>query len=49
MVEFARHRQTSIGGFEGAPQMGEHLASSYAMINALMIIGTKQSYSIINR
>lgn len=37
------------GGFGGGPGQLPHLAATYAAVNALVTIGTKQAYRIINR
>lgn len=41
--------QASEGGFGGGPGQYPHLASTYAAVNALCIIGTKEAYNVINR
>ncbi|KAI7850021.1 terpenoid cyclases/protein prenyltransferase alpha-alpha toroid [Circinella umbellata] len=37
------------GGFSGGPDQIPHLATTYAAINSLAIIGTKEAYDVINR
>lgn len=37
------------GGFGGGPGQISHLASTYAAVNCLMIIGTEKAYKIIDR
>ncbi|XP_075555016.1 farnesyl transferase beta subunit [Dermacentor variabilis] len=37
------------GGFSGGPGQQAHLAPTYAAVNALSILGTKEAYKVINR
>ncbi|KAF9979250.1 hypothetical protein BGZ73_002518 [Actinomortierella ambigua] len=37
------------GGFAGGPGQNAHVATTYAAVNALMIIGTKEAYDVIDR
>ncbi|CAK9824798.1 Protein farnesyltransferase subunit beta [Anthophora retusa] len=41
--------QSPEGGFGGGPGQYPHLASTYAAVNALCIIGTPQAYQVIDR
>lgn len=41
--------QSPDGGFGGGPGQHPHLASTYAAVNALCIIGTQEAYEIIDR
>jgi len=41
--------QSPTGGFGGGPGQDAHLATTYAAINTLAIIGTKEAYDVINR
>ncbi|XP_058805453.1 protein farnesyltransferase subunit beta [Phymastichus coffea] len=49
IVDFLARCQTSEGGFGGGPGQYPHLAATYAAVNALCIIGTKEAYDVINR
>lgn len=49
VVDFLRHCQNPTGGFGGGPGQYSHLAPTYAAVNALVIIGTKEAYDAINR
>ncbi|XP_031787565.1 protein farnesyltransferase subunit beta isoform X3 [Nasonia vitripennis] len=49
VVIFLAKCQDPEGGFGGGPGQYPHLASTYAAVNALCIIGTKEAYSVINR
>lgn len=49
IVDFLRHCQNPKGGFGGGPGQYPHLAPTYAAVNALVIIGTKEAYDAINR
>ena len=49
IIEFLRHCQNPTGGFGGGPGQYSHLAPTYAAVNALVIIGTKEAYQAINR
>ncbi|KAG0368624.1 terpenoid cyclases/protein prenyltransferase alpha-alpha toroid [Gamsiella multidivaricata] len=48
-VSTLRHMQCETGGFAGGPGQEAHLAPTYAAVNALAIIGTKEAYDAINR
>lgn len=37
------------GGFGGGPGQAAHLASTYAAVNALCSLDTKEAFEIINR
>jgi len=41
--------QNSTGGFGGGPYQFSHVATTYAAVNTLAIIGTEEAYNIINR
>ncbi|KAG0205888.1 hypothetical protein BGX28_002578 [Mortierella sp. GBA30] len=43
------HMQCETGGFAGGPGQEAHLAPTYAAVNVLAIIGTKQAYEVVNR
>ncbi|KAF9320623.1 hypothetical protein BG006_002749, partial [Podila minutissima] len=43
------HMQCETGGFAGGPGQEAHLAPTYAAVNVLAIIGTKEAYDVINR
>ncbi|KAK3814000.1 MAG: terpenoid cyclases/protein prenyltransferase alpha-alpha toroid [Benniella sp.] len=43
------HMQCATGGFAGGPGQMAHLAPTYAAVNTLAIIGTKEAYDLINR
>ncbi|XP_066940758.1 protein farnesyltransferase subunit beta [Macrobrachium rosenbergii] len=49
VIDFLRHCQNPTGGFGGGPGQYSHLAPTYAAVNALVIIGTKEAYDAINR
>ncbi|XP_071520028.1 protein farnesyltransferase subunit beta [Panulirus ornatus] len=49
IIDFLQHCQNPTGGFGGGPGQYSHLAPTYAAINALVIIGTKEAYDTINR
>ncbi|XP_045124654.1 protein farnesyltransferase subunit beta-like isoform X4 [Portunus trituberculatus] len=49
VVDFLKHCQNPSGGFGGGPGQYSHLAPTYAAVNALVIIGTKDAYDAINR
>ena len=48
-VDFLGRCQNPDGGFAGGPGQLSHLAPTYAAVNALMILGTKEAYEVINR
>lgn len=37
------------GGFSGGPNQLAHLATTYAAVNALAILGTKEAFDLIDR
>lgn len=37
------------GGFSGGPNQLAHLATTYAAVNALAILGTNEAYDVIDR
>ncbi|XP_011707188.1 PREDICTED: protein farnesyltransferase subunit beta isoform X2 [Wasmannia auropunctata] len=41
--------QSPTGGFGGGPGQHPHLASTYAAVNALCTIGTREAYDVIDR
>lgn len=41
--------QSEKGGFGGGPGQLPHIATTYAAVNALCIIGTPEAYAVINR
>ena len=49
IVDFLKHCQNPKGGFGGGPGQYSHLAPTYASVNALVIIGTKEAYDAIDR
>ncbi|KAG7166951.1 protein farnesyltransferase subunit beta-like [Homarus americanus] len=49
IIDFLKHCQNPEGGFGGGPGQYSHLAPTYAAVNALAIIGTKEAYDAINR
>jgi protein farnesyltransferase subunit beta len=49
MIEFAKRLQSENGGFGGALGIEPHLASTYAMINALVVIGGEETLACIDR
>ncbi|XP_017778890.1 PREDICTED: protein farnesyltransferase subunit beta [Nicrophorus vespilloides] len=49
IVQFLSKCQHPSGGFGGGPGQYPHLATTYAAVNALCIIGTQEAYDIINR
>ncbi|XP_012283379.1 protein farnesyltransferase subunit beta isoform X2 [Orussus abietinus] len=49
VVGFLAKCQSPDGGFGGGPGQYPHLASTYAAVNALCIIGTIEAYETINR
>ncbi|CDW57493.1 protein farnesyltransferase subunit beta [Trichuris trichiura] len=48
-IEFLRTCQSPTGGFGGGPGQKAHLATTYASIMALCVIGTKKAYDVIDR
>ncbi|KAF9438831.1 hypothetical protein BGZ76_004142 [Entomortierella beljakovae] len=48
-ISTIKHMQCETGGFAGGPGQEAHLAPTYAAINTLAIIGTKEAYEVINR
>lgn len=49
VVEHFLHRRHADGGYCGFPQSLQHLASTYAAVNALVIVGTEQALRSIDR
>ncbi|CAG0917395.1 unnamed protein product [Notodromas monacha] len=49
VVDFLRKCQNPSGGYGGGPGQISHLAVTYAAVNALCIIGTKEAYDSIDR
>ncbi|KAG0226125.1 hypothetical protein BGW42_003914 [Actinomortierella wolfii] len=48
-ISTLRRMQHPEGGFAGGPGQNAHLAPTYAAVNALTIIGTKEAYNLIDR
>ncbi|KAG0279227.1 hypothetical protein BGZ95_001885 [Linnemannia exigua] len=48
-ISTMRHIQSPTGGFGGGPGQEAHLATTYAAVNTLAIIGTKEAYDVIDR
>ncbi|KAF8924936.1 hypothetical protein BGZ58_001285 [Dissophora ornata] len=48
-ISTLRHVQCETGGFAGGPGQDAHVATTYAAVNTLAIIGTKEAYDVINR
>ncbi|KAL7288080.1 hypothetical protein TKK_0017869 [Trichogramma kaykai] len=49
VVQFLNKCQSPTGGFGGGPGQDAHLASTYAAVNALCVIGSREAYNIIDR
>ncbi|KAG0242498.1 terpenoid cyclases/protein prenyltransferase alpha-alpha toroid [Mortierella sp. GBAus27b] len=49
VISTLSHMQCETGGFGGGPGQEAHLAPTYAAVNTLAIIGTKEAYDTINR
>ncbi|XP_033214096.1 protein farnesyltransferase subunit beta [Belonocnema kinseyi] len=49
IIKFLAKCQAPHGGFGGGQHQFPHLASTYAAVNALCIIGTKEAYRVIHR
>ncbi|KAM9293846.1 protein farnesyltransferase subunit beta-like [Gastrophryne carolinensis] len=49
VCQFLARCQSPSGGFAGGPGQQPHLAPTYAAVNALCTIGTKEAYDVINR
>lgn len=49
IVSFLGKCQNPEGGFGGGPHQYSHLATTYAAVNSLCIIGTKEAYDAIDR
>lgn len=47
--QFLKRCQCSSGGFGGGPGQYAHLATTYAAVNALCILGTEDAFKVINR
>ncbi|KAF9145008.1 hypothetical protein BGX30_010667 [Mortierella sp. GBA39] len=48
-ISTMQHIQSPTGGFGGGPGQEAHVATTYAAVNTLAIIGTKEAYDVINR
>ncbi|KAG0324199.1 hypothetical protein BGZ99_002079 [Dissophora globulifera] len=48
-ISTIRNMQSATGGFAGGPGQDAHLAPTYAAVNVLAIIGTKEAYDVIDR
>ena len=48
-ISTLRQMQSPTGGFGGGPGQASHIATTYAAVNALAIIGTEEALSLINR
>ncbi|KAJ3054291.1 hypothetical protein HK097_002173 [Rhizophlyctis rosea] len=48
-VSTISHCQNISGGFGGGPSQLAHLATTYAAVNALAIVGTKEAYDVVDR
>lgn len=49
IVGFLKRCQNPTGGFGGGPGQYSHLATTYAAVNSLIIIGTRAAYEAIDR
>jgi len=49
IVNFLGRCQDANGGFAGGPGQLAHLAPTYAAVNALVILGSKEAYSLVDR
>lgn len=49
VAKFLGKCQNPDGGFAGGPGQISHLASTYAAVQSLCIIGTEEAYNVINR
>lgn len=49
IAQFLKKCRNPDGGFGGGPGQYSHLASSYAAVNALVILGTEEAYNVIDR
>lgn len=49
LVVTARHMQNDTGGFGGGFGQRSHLATTYAMVLALAIVGGESAYEVIDR
>lgn len=49
VASFLSHCQDPTGGFAGGPKQLPHLAPSYAAVSAIVIAGTPEAYSIVDR
>ncbi|XP_076054899.1 farnesyl transferase beta subunit isoform X2 [Oratosquilla oratoria] len=49
VANFLKICQNTVGGFGGGPGQYSHLAPTYAAVNAVAILGTKEAYDIIDR
>lgn len=48
-IETIKHWQIPTGGFGGGGDQLAHLATTYAAVNALAILGTKEAYEVVDR
>ncbi|RKP04312.1 hypothetical protein CXG81DRAFT_8477 [Caulochytrium protostelioides] len=48
-IETLRQCQSPLGGFGGGPGQMPHTATTYAAVNALVIIGTPEAYALIDQ
>lgn len=49
IMKFFIRCQCPDGGFGGGPGQKAHLATTYAAVNTLCIIGTEKAFNVINR
>jgi len=49
IVKFLANCQDPEGGFAGGPDQLAHLAPTYAAVNSLVIIGTEEAFSVVDR
>ena len=49
LAETARSMQNPAGGFGGSPGQMSHLATTYAMVLALTIVGSVEVYEVVDR
>ncbi|ORE21973.1 terpenoid cyclases/Protein prenyltransferase [Rhizopus microsporus] len=48
-IETIKHWQIPTGGFGGGGDQLAHLATTYAAVNTLAILGTKEAYDVVDR
>lgn len=48
-IDSIKHWQIPTGGFGGGGDQLAHLATTYAAVNALAILGTKEAYEAVDR